>query len=225
MKRKRLIAAAAVCLVLAFTAGIWAVKYRASQIKLSDNSVHVTARYTEYDPKSEACERLVQLTEEELFSEDNTAVFKGTVSEIRNVDLRFNRAKSYCAIAEIKVEKVYRGPCGVDSTVAVMVPTGHIDVNAQPKKTLLGTVSAMRVGMTGIFMPYMFDENSVWEENGAKLSKRDLAEYGFGDCTRFAFLETKKGLLFDRNTYESMADAEELGEIEEYVQDMIRKTS
>lgn len=67
MKRKRLIAAAAVCLVLAFTAGIWAVKYRASQIKLSDNSVHVTARYTEYDPKSEACERLVQLTEEELF--------------------------------------------------------------------------------------------------------------------------------------------------------------
>ena len=85
MKRKRLIAAAAVCLVLAFTAGIWAVKYRASQIKLSDNSVHVTARYTEYDPKSEACERLVQLTEEELFREDNTAVFKGTVSEIRNV--------------------------------------------------------------------------------------------------------------------------------------------
>ena len=46
MKRKRLIAAAAVCLVLAFKAGIWDVKYRASQIKLTHNKVHVNARNT-----------------------------------------------------------------------------------------------------------------------------------------------------------------------------------
>ena len=82
-----------------------------------------------------------------------------------------------------------------------------------------------RVGMTGIFIPEVFDENSVWEENGAKLDRRDLADYGFPDCQRYAFLKTKKRLVFDRGAYESIADAQELSEIEDYVQTMLKKLS
>ena len=207
-------AAAAICLMLVFAAGFYVADWKGSQIKLSDNSFHVTARYKEREDSAECVVCLVALTEEELFTRD-TAAFKGSISEIRDIQLKFNGRKNYCAVADIEVEKVYRGSCGVGDTVSVMIPYLGSD----------DTVSAMRVGMTGIFIPEVFDENSVWEENGAKLDRRDLADYGFPDCQRYAFLKTKKRLVFDRGAYESIADAQELSEIEEYVQTMLKKLS
>ena len=76
------------------------------------------------------------------------------------------------------------------------------------------TVSAMKVGTTGIFMPMIYnDENSFWEQNGAKIDKRELADYGFADGERYAFLQTDDGLVFSREAYSSIANATTLDEI------------
>ena len=53
-------------------------------------------------------------------------------------------------------------------------------------------------------MPVIYDdENSIWEQNGAKLDKRDIADYGFADGERFAFLETEDGLVFSEMRMEA----------------------
>ena len=46
----------------------------------------------------------------------------------------------------------------------------------------------------------------------------------FVDGERYAFLETKSGLKFDRDAYKSIADATSLEDVEDYVCDMIKNT-
>lgn len=75
-------------------------------------------------------------------------------------------------------------------------------------------------------MPIFYtEENSFLEYNNARLVQKDIADYGFPDGMRYAFLETEDGLIFDRGSYETISDAKTLDEVEEYVENMIIKVS
>jgi len=85
-------------------------------------------------------------------------------------------------------------------------------------------ISTMRVGMTGIFMPIKYDDTSYWEQNGTKLFLSDIAEYGFLDGMRYAFLVSdSEGIIFDREAYPSITEANSLDEIERYIVQMINR--
>ena len=74
-------------------------------------------------------------------------------------------------------------------------------------------------------MPVIYDdENSFWEQNGARLDKRVIADYGFADHARFAFLETEDGLVFFRDAYGSIDDATTLDEVEDYIKAMLESS-
>lgn len=182
-------------------------------------STGVELRYIDDAPADSSSPCLIYLTEEELFTYFDTAIFSGTVREIRNIVLDFNGDLAYRAIAEIEVEKVYRGPCEAGETVQVMLPC-PIAPDVWVEDT--GVVSQMREGMRGIFMPVIYDEeNSRWEQNGTVLIQKELVDYGLPDGVRYAFLETENGLVFSRGAYESIADAQTMEEIEEYILNMI----
>lgn len=177
---------------------------------LSDNS---------YAEKSLLC----SYTEEELFTVFDTHIFKGKILSLDNIEMDFNGEKLYRAIAQIKIEKVYRGSCDKGDTVSVMLPC-PITEGVWVEDT--DTVCAMKEGMTGIFMPIFYtEENSFLEYNNARLVQKDIADYGFPDGMRYAFLETEDGLIFDRGSYETISDAKTLDEVEEYVENMIIKVS
>ena len=213
-------AASAACLALVVIAAVTIADWQWNRIELSDASVNVTARYTNKAPLWRTSDQLVFRTEEELFTVYNTAIFRGTVLEISNIELNFNGSKAYRAIAEIEVEKVYRGPCAVGEVVSVLLPC-PIEKGIWVEDT--GVVSNMRAGAAGIFMPMVYNENSVWEQNGARLILADITEYGFADGVRYAFLEVDGGLLFDRHTYQSISGARTLDEIEEYIGAMLER--
>lgn len=222
-KKRRWIrwASAAACLALTVVAAASIADRAQNRIELSDNSSNVTARYTTDTPFFiQSSNLLIFLTEEELFTHFDTAIFKGKVLELNNIELNFNGDKSYRAIAEIEVEKVYRGPCNTGDTVSVLLPC-PIMKDFWVEDT--GTVSSMRVGMTGIFMPMVYDDTSTWGQNGAILALKDIADYGFADGVRYAFLETANGLVFSRNSYKSISSATTLDEIENYILNMINR--
>ena len=207
------------CLAM-LVAGVFSINQQRNQISLSDNSTNVAAYYTD-NPFIFiiSIDSLIPLTEEELFTTFNTAIFKGTVSKIRNIVVNFDGEKAYRAIAEIEIEEVYRGPCSAGDTVSVMLPC---PIAKGFWVTDTSTISAMEVGTTGIFMPMIYDdESSIWEQNGAKLDKRDIADYGFADGERYAFLETEDGLIFARDAYVSIANVNTLDEIEDYIKTML----
>ena len=192
------------------------------QFVLSDNSYNVTVKYNEKAPDINIEYSLVDYTEDELFTVFDTDIFKGTILSLDNIEIDLNGYKMYRAIAQIKVEKVYRGSCDKGDTVSVMLPC-HITEDVWVEDT--DTVSAMKEGMTGIFMPIAYDETSILECNNARLVQKDIADYGFPDGMRYAFLETEDGLIFDRGSYETISDAKTLDEVEEYVENMIIKVS
>ena len=213
-------AISAACLAVVLGAGLFVADRQQNRIALSENSAHVTARSIEKAPPVASSGDLIYLTEDELFTHWNTAIFKGTVEEIRNIELNFNGEKVYRAVASIQVEATYRGPCSPGDTVSVLLPCpigGEIWVEDTE------IVSAMQVGTTGIFMPVIYTGDSVWEQNGARLVQTDIADFGFADGQRYAFLEGEEGLLFDRDSYPSIAAATTLDEVEAFIQDKIKK--
>ena len=44
------------------------------------------------------------------------------------------------------------------------------------------------------------------------------------DGLQYAFLETESGLVFSKETYESIADVTTLNEVEEYIQTMLQRS-
>ena len=216
---RRVIIAAGIAAV--FLIGVSIINMQRNTIPLSDRSHNVTVHYTS-NPFIffQHSGSLIALTEEELFTKFDTAIFKGTIKEIRNIVVSFNGEKEYRAIAQIEVGKVYRGTCREGDTVSVMLPC---PISTTMYMTDTTTISAMKAGMTGIFMPRVYDDEDLWMENGASLDKRDLADYEFVDGERYAFLETDSGLVFSRWAYESIADATTLDEVEEYIENMLER--
>lgn len=196
---------------------------KSKDFELKNSIGNVKVKYVDNVPDSrrQISTDLAWLTEEELFNKWDTSIFKGTVVELRNIEIDFNGSTEYRAVANIKIQKVYRGDENGGQIVSVLLPC-PIVTNVWVEDT--DVVSAMRVGMTGIFMPVKYDDMSYWEQNGTKLFLKDIAEYGFLDGMRFAFLVTEnKGLLFDRHAYPSIAKANSLDEVERYIEQMIDK--
>lgn len=205
--------AAAACLALAILG--YSLLHRGEP---APNSEGVTIQYIDEAPFSASKNMLIYLTEEELFTHFDTAIFKGTVTEFRNIQLDFNGDKSYRALAKIQVDHTYRGDCAVGEVVTVLLPCPITD-GIWVEDTEI--ISRLEVGMTGIFMPIIYNEESYWEQNGATLRLWDVAEYGFADGMRYAFLETDSGLVFARHAYPSIEDAKSLEEIETFILTMI----
>ncbi len=179
----------------------------------------VKVRYVDKTAMSSTAD-LQQLSLEEIFQEMNTKIFKGTVMSIRNIEIDFNGSKEYRALAQIQVEKVYRGNDKPGETITVLLPC-QINTNVWTEDT--ETISAIREGMTGIFMPMVYDNNTIAQVNGVTLHYKELAECGFSDGVRFAFLQTSEGLVFDKYTYPELKNSTTLDQVEDYILRMIKK--
>jgi len=189
-----------------------------SDFELPNSSGNISVKYTNKAPSIMYEADLIDLTEEELFHKYNTDIFMGQIEDINNIKINMNGSTDYRAIANIRIDKIYRGNGTVGDTISVLLPC-PINTNIWVEDTEV--VSSMRIGMTGIFMPLKYDETSYREENGAKINLMDIAEYGFLDGVRFAFLNSDNGLIFDEHSYEPIASVTTLEEIETYIMKMI----
>jgi len=161
---------------------------------------------------------LIWLSQEDIFNKWNTAIFSGTVTKLDNIVISFNGDKEYRAIAEISVDKLYRGDIDKGDTVSVLLPC---PIGRGIMMTGTEIISQLTVGTYGIFMPIEYDASSYREQNGFTLKLQDVAPYGFADGMRFAFIETTGGIVFAREMYPAITGAKTLVEIERYILDMI----
>lgn len=214
---KALIGAAA-CALLA--AGGW-LAFRALGAGENGNSLdlpnshNVAAYYAEPESGNTAMADLPWFTEEELFHGENTDIFRGKVTSLKNIRVEFGEETleelQYRAVAEIQVDKVYRGSCTPGQTVKVLLPCpAGLALWIEDTKT----VSQMEEGTEGIFMPVRYDETDVWKEGDGALQLSDLAEYGFLDGERYAFLEKEGKLIYADWAYPSLESSSGLEDVE-----------
>ncbi len=214
-KTKKWLIPVVACLALLVAVSIPILQNTRSRVPLSGASSGVTVRYANLSGNAyQISSVLIPLTEDELFTCFDTAIFAGTVKELNNIVVACNGMKSYWSIAKIEISKAYRGDINPGDTVSVRMDFPVTDT--RPAEDTV-TLAQLRIGVSGIFMPVIYDSTSTYEHNGATLALKDIADFGFADGVRFAFLETSDGLVFDRQSYETISDAETLDEIEEYI--------
>ena len=161
---------------------------------------------------------LVWFTEEELLAAEGTDIFRGTVVSIRNLQIDYNGSVNLDAVAEIRVEEVFRGTVQPGDVVTVRLGF-PISEGLWVEET--DTLAAMEEGISGIFMPVKYREDACREENGAKLYLREIADYGFGDGARFAFLEKEGRLIFAEWAYPSLRDVATLDDVAAFIRQML----
>lgn len=154
------------------------------------------------------------LTEDEIFSHENMYIFRGTVSNLKNVTIDFNGEKEVRCIATIAVKKVYQGDITEGERIQMLIPC-PIGTDIWLEDAHI--ISKLETGMEGIFMPWIYDENSYLEQNHAKLIMTDLASCGLADGVQWAFLSTEQGLVFDEEAHSGAVNAVTLDDIEKYV--------
>jgi hypothetical protein len=186
----------------------------------------VTVKYVINPPNIKTSALLAYLTEEELFAPVShgfeMVIFEGKVVKVDNIVISFQEQhKDYRAIVHVKVSEVYRGNIEPGTTVSILLPAPVGKTNFWVSDTTIS--SQMNVGTTGIFMPARYEESTVWEQNNKTLYLQELAEYGFLDGERWAFIETPSGLQFSRHAYESITDATTLDEVRQYVITMLEQ--
>jgi len=193
----------------------------------------VTVSYIENPPEISVSFSLVELTEEELFSDwvgTERVIFEGTIKKVDNIEMSFSGGMLwYRAIAQIEVSEVYHGNIEPGSTISVLLhsPVGRSDVWVSDSRVS----SQMTEGTTGIFLPTRYNEDSVmtWDGDENILYLQEVAEFGMGDGERHAFLNKPDGVVFSRWAYKSISDYESIegeptmDEVRKYVISMIEK--
>ena len=218
-------AAAALVLIAAAAAVIIPSLFRQNEVppqlaplKLSEGTT-AKAEYGYVD--TEIPKELEPYTEREMFSRGDTVIFRGSCFGVCNVIVDFNGEKECYCILQIGVKKVYKGSLAEDSAVEILVPHG-IDLTA-PYTDETDVISRVSSAIDCIFMAVLYDGGSRIEKNGAVLMLKDLADCGLPDGTRWVFLATDEGLVFDREAYPGARDAVNLDRIEKYVLEMLNK--
>ncbi len=158
---------------------------------------------------------LVGLTEEELFSREKMYIFRGRVSGLTNITIDFNGEKEVRCIATIVIDEVYKGDLVAGEQITMLIPCAIDLVGFAVEDT--DVIAQLEIGMEGIFMPWVYDDASHMEMNGATLMLGDIASCGLADGMRWVFLSTEQGLVFERNAYPGAKNAMDLDDIEAYI--------
>ena len=188
-------------------------------IPLENSHGNIKIKYINNAPDFKVSYDLVYFTEQELIQREGLEIVKGTITEIKNIEVIMEGNKEYYALASILVEKVYQGQSQVGDVIVMKLPC-PIDTGVWVEDT--GIASAMRVGMKGIFMPFTYDEeNSFYRRGDTTLYWKDIVDYGLLDGERYAFLETPTGIQYAEFAYPSLEGATSLEEIESFIVKML----
>lgn len=166
------------------------------------------------DAQSSAC--LAWLEPEELFARD-TAIFRGTVLNLRYFEVAAGSERSYYTVASVEVTDCVRGGLAAGDIYNVL----YLGAPGCMSTSLSGGLDRLEAGSDAVFMPYIAGEDTGWSSGEDYFCYADLAELYFDEGDRFLFLDTGDGLSFDRAAYSDIADAEALDEVMDYLRENV----
>lgn len=171
--------------------------------------------------------------EDIIFSSERLWAFRGTVRDLQNVTIDISGffgedgdvegMNLYRCIATVDVSKVYKGDVTVGESVKVLLPCA-IDPD-YTNRWYPTYVSHIEVGMEGIFLPWAYEDDARYEENGKVLDWRDFAPCSLVDGNNWAILYDGEYLYYRRSAFESAEGAKTLDDMEAYVLGMLGKTA
>lgn len=159
---------------------------------------------------------LAWLEPEEIFARD-TAVFRGTVMDLRYFEVTVGRESRYYTAASVEVTDCVRGKLAAGDIYCVLYPGAA----GRMSTSISGDLENLKVGSDAVFMPYIAAADTGWSSGKDYFCYADLADLYFEEGIRFLFLDTGDGLSFERNVYADIAGAETLDEVMDYLRENV----
>lgn len=163
---------------------------------------------------SSAC--LAWVEPEELLAMD-TAVFRGTVRDIRYAEITSGSYQAFYTVITVEVTDCVRGGLGAGDIYNIL----YTGVPGYHSTSISGDLNKLEIGSDAVFMPYWSSPEAGWMTEDGFFAYIDLAELYFDEGIRFLFLDTGDGLSFDRSAYADIADAETLDEVMDYLREHV----
>lgn len=188
------------------------------ELKKSDGGIEVS--YVDGNYKNESKSNLAEIKQDKIWNDDKYCIVEGTVEKANNIEIRIDDKKMYNAIIEIKVESGIKGKIKEGSTISVLSGCATMKEEIYQEDSYIN--SQIEEGDRGIFIIHKYGIDDTLELNQKILYLSELADYGFEDAERFAFIEKNGNTLFSSNFYKDLKDNSKLDEVKSYIEDKIK---
>ena len=188
------------------------------ELKKSDGGIEVS--YVDGNYKNESKSNLAEIRQDKIWNDDKYCIVEGTVEKANNIEIRIDDKKMYNAIIEIKVESGIKGKIKEGSTISVLSGCATMKEEIYQEDSYIN--SQIEEGDRGIFIIHKYGIDDTLELNQKILYLSELADYGFEDAERFAFIEKNGNTLFSSNFYKDLKDNSKLDEVKSYIEDKIK---
>lgn len=188
------------------------------ELKKSDGGIEVS--YVDGNYKNESKSNLAEIKQDKIWNDDKYCIVEGTVEKANNIEIRIDDKKMYNAIIEIKVESDIKGKIKEGSTISVLSGCATMKEEIYQEDSYIN--SHIEEGDRGIFIICKYGIDDTLELNQKILYLSELADYGFEDAERFAFIEKNGNTLFSSNFYKDLKDNAKLDEVKSYIEDKIK---
>lgn len=188
------------------------------ELKKSDGGIEVS--YVDGNYKNESKSNLAEIKQDKIWNDDKYCIVEGTVEKANNIEIRIDDKKMYNAIIEIKVESDIKGKIKEGSTISVLSGCATMKEEIYQEDSYIN--SQIEEGDRGIFIIHKYGIDDTLELNQKILYLSELADYGFEDAERFAFIEKNENTLFSSNFYKDLKDNAKLDEVKSYIEDKIK---
>ena len=188
------------------------------ELKKYDGGIEVS--YVDGNYKNESKSNLAEIKQDKIWNDDKYCIVEGTVEKANNIEIRIDDKKMYNAIIEIKVESDIKGKIKEGSTISVLSGCATRKEEIYQEDSYIN--SQIEEGDRGIFIIHKYGIDDTLELNQKILYLSELADYGFEDAERFAFIEKNGNILFSSNFYKDLKDNAKLDEVKSYIEDKIK---
>ena len=189
-------------------------------IELKKSAGGIEVSYVDGNYKNESKSNLAEIKQDKIWNDDKYCIVEGTVEKANNIEIRIDDKKMYNAIIEIKVESDIKGKIKEGSTISVLSGCATMKEEIYQEDSYIN--SQIEEGDRGIFIIHKYGIDDTLELNQKILYLSELADYGFEDAERFAFIEKNGNTLFSSNFYKDLKDNAKLDEVKSYIEDKIK---
>lgn len=188
------------------------------ELKKSDGEIEVS--YVDGNYKNESKSNLAEIKQDKIWNDDKYCIVEGTVEKVNNIEIRIGDEKMYNSIIKIKVESDIKGKTKEGSTISALSGCTTMKEELYQEDSYIN--SQIEEGDRGIFIIYKYGSDDTLELNKKVLYLSELADYGFEDSERFAFIEKNGNTLFSSNFYKDLKDDAKLDDVRSYIENKIK---
>lgn len=227
------VCAAALVVVVAVGAIAAPLVNRGERIELEKSDSGASAWYpkrTNEKYAEEGC--LIDIPEEDLicrYSETlqrEMAIFRGTVTEQRNIVLSAGDLTMYNSVARVSVIRSYCGGAARGETVELLLPCqAYAEGGERVTSSIAGIAEDIKVGDEAIFVAQVADDTAYIEARGVRLYYSDVCEFLLGEGMRTVFLESDGELVYADYAYPSFEGARTLDDAEAIILEMLKDST